>query len=78
MSKNSRRHRRAYVAGARDGIARLRAVIVPLLPAEARPALDKMVGNITAEFPMPPAWRHPKAEAQARKPEDDASLEQRP
>lgn len=70
MSKNSRRHRRAYVAGARDGIARLRAVIVPLLPAEARPALDRMVGNITAEFPMPPAWRHPRAEAPTRDEEE--------
>lgn len=63
MSKNSRRHRRAYVAGAHTGIARLRAVIAPLLPADARPALEKMAANVTAEFPMPPVWRHDKAPA---------------
>lgn len=63
MSKNSRRHRRAYVAGARQGIYRLRAVIAPLLPAEACPALDRLVANVTDEFPMPPVWRHPKTEA---------------
>lgn len=59
MSKNSRRHRRAYTAGAHQGIARLRAAIVPLLPAEARPALEKLAAAVTAEFPMPPVWRHP-------------------
>ena len=73
MSKNSRRHRRAYVAGARDGIARLRGAIAPLLTAEARPALDSLAAAITDEFPMPPVWRHPRAEAQARQAEEPES-----
>lgn len=63
MSKNSRRHRRAFIAGAHTGIARLRALIAPLLPADARSALDKMAANVTAEFPMPPASRRDKAPA---------------
>lgn len=70
MSKNSRRHRRAYVAGARDGIARLRGALAPLLTAEARPALDRLAATITDEFPMPPAWRHPNAKTPARHEEE--------
>lgn len=66
MSKNRHRHRRAYVAGAREGIARLRAVILPLLPAEARSALDRLASAVTAEFPVPPGWRAAKAQAEAQ------------
>ncbi|MDQ0349772.1 hypothetical protein [Ancylobacter vacuolatus] len=73
MSKNSRRHRRAYVAGARDGIARLRGAIAPLLTAEARPALDRLAATITAEFPMPPVWRHPNTKVPARGEEEGTS-----
>ncbi|GLK71678.1 hypothetical protein ACFSKM_12655 [Ancylobacter dichloromethanicus] len=64
MTRNRHRHRRAYVAGARQGIARLREVIAPLIPAEARAQFNARVDAVTAEFPMPPIWRQAKAAAQ--------------